>query len=112
MAIPIIMVHIEPIRCPRKYILFPKDSAKEMLVYDFSLKVKDTLPIWDKNAYKAVIKETDSVFCYGRLRKRQIYDMQGVLQKIGYIIEGIGSSSTHSLTEEDLMVVGRCALRH
>lgn len=70
-----------------KVYFLAKNSSEEYLLYDFSLQVGDTLPYKERDR-KFTVASVDSVYYYGRLRKRQTFRLA---LNIGYIIEGIGS---------------------
>lgn len=64
-----------------------KNSSDEYLLYDFSLQVGDTLP-HKETERKFLISKIDTIYYYGRLRKRQTFKLAF---NTGSIMEGIGS---------------------
>jgi len=73
-----------------KVYFLAKDAIREFLLYDFSLQVGDTLPNNQDFNRKISITKVDTIFYFGRYRKRQVFKLTF---NMGYIIEGIGSYS-------------------
>lgn len=67
-----------------KVYYWEKGAASDILIYDFSLQVGDTLP----NSKNLVITSVDTVFDYGKLRRRQHFRLA---LNFGFIEEGVGS---------------------
>ena len=73
----------------KRVFYFPKDSSKEHILLDFSLKVGDTLPNpGNHRNHPIILEKLDTVllFCQKRIRQKFIRNFQ-----IGYNIEGVGS---------------------
>jgi hypothetical protein len=63
----------------------------EVLLYDFTRQVGDTIKHDSEGLYYSVIEEIDSLLIDGDYRKRFKVNISGLFQNPDYIVEGIGS---------------------
>lgn len=69
-------------------------DSTELLIYDFSLQVGDTLPMQGTTIYAAVIESIDTIIVMGVPAKRFTLDIGlGEIDERNYIIEGMGGSN-------------------
>jgi hypothetical protein len=74
----------------KKVFFIPKDQHTEVLLYDFTLEVGDTIPIWhDKFFHVITIESIDTIVVNGKALRRFEMNNKSVYEHA--IIEGIGS---------------------
>ncbi len=67
------------------------DLGEEMLLYDFTTQVGDTIQHSANGLFRSIVLEIDSIPIYGEYRKRYKIDNGWFYHNPDYIVEGIGS---------------------